>query len=48
MKGSNYEGQISSISWNVFQLGNITDAFDGSPVLDLKGDFFEVSKQNTQ
>jgi tRNA-Thr(GGU) m(6)t(6)A37 methyltransferase TsaA len=37
---------IISIKENVIEIKDI-DAFDGSPVLDLKGDFFRFYKPNT-
>lgn len=38
---------IISIKENVIEIKDI-DAFDGSPVLDLKGDFFRFYKPNTK
>ena len=38
---------IISIKENVMEIKDI-DAFDGSPVLDLKGDFFRFYKPNTK
>ena len=38
---------IVSIKENVIEIKDI-DAFDGSPVLDLKGDFFRFYKTNTK
>jgi len=38
---------IISIKENVIEIKDI-DAFDGSPVLDLKGDFFRFCKPNTE
>jgi tRNA-Thr(GGU) m(6)t(6)A37 methyltransferase TsaA len=38
---------IISIKENVIELKDI-DAFDGSPVLDLKGDFFRFYRPNTK
>ena len=38
---------IVSIKENVIEIKEI-DAFDGSPVLDLKGDFFRFYKLNTK
>ena len=38
---------IISIKENVIEIKDI-DAFDGSPVLDLKGDFFRFKKTNTE
>ena len=38
---------IISIKENVIEIKEI-DAFDGSPVLDLKGDFFRFYKTNTK
>jgi len=37
---------ILSVSGNVIEIAEI-DAFDGSPVLDLKGDFFRFYKPQT-
>jgi tRNA (Thr-GGU) A37 N-methylase len=36
---------IISVHGNVVQIEEI-DAFDGSPVLDLKGDFFRLHKRS--
>jgi tRNA-Thr(GGU) m(6)t(6)A37 methyltransferase TsaA len=38
---------IISVKENVIEIKDI-DAFDGSPVLDLKGDFFRFYKPNTK
>jgi len=38
---------IISIKENVIEIKDI-DAFDGSPVLDLKGDFFRLCRPNTK